>query len=158
LVSEYDGKVKVVHKYFVVHQAAVVPGLAACAAHAQGKYPAMQKLIWERGYAEGQLGSERMEELAREAGLDLDAYQAEMRGDRCMERLQRNYQQLSALGVDGTPTLYVNGRYLSGIQPIEIYRALIDEELAKADAAIKAGTPVGDYYRKHVLEPGKTSP
>ena len=147
-----------VYKYFVVHQSAVVPGLAACAAHKQGKYPAMQKLIWDRGYADNDLGTERMEELAGQAGLDVQAYKADMAGEGCMGDLQRNYQELSALGVNGTPTLYVNGRYLSGIQPIEVYRALIDEELAKADAAIAKGVAVKDYYQKHVVDPGKKSP
>ena len=147
-----------VYKYYVVHQAAVVPGLAACAAHRQGKDAAMQKLIWDKGYAENDLGTERMEALAGQVGLDVAAFKADMAGSDCMAALQRNYQELSALGVNGTPTLYVNGRYLSGIQPIEVYRALIDEELAKADAAIAKGVPVADYYQKQVVDKGKKSP
>ncbi len=156
-MKDYDGKLKVVFKYFVVHQAAVVPGLAACAAQQQGKFAAMQKLIWDKGFAEGELGTDRMEQLATEAGLDLDAYKKDMAGEECMDWLKRDYQELSALGVNGTPSFYINGRYLSGIQPIEVYKALIDEELAKAEKAIKDGVPVEDYYRKAVLDKGKTS-
>ena len=156
-MKDYPGKLKVVYKYFVVHQAAVVPGMAACAAQQQGKFAAMQKLIWEKGFAEGELGTDRMEELATQAGLDMAQYKKDMAGEECMDWLKRDYQELSALGVNGTPTFYINGRYLSGIQPIEVYKALIDEELAKAEKAIQGGVKVEDYYTKVVLDKGKDS-
>jgi len=35
-----------------------------------------------------------------------------------------------AVGVDGTPAFLINGRMLSGAQPIEAFKRLIDEELA----------------------------
>jgi protein-disulfide isomerase len=37
-----------------------------------------------------------------------------------------------ALGVNSTPTIFINGRRLSGAQPYEVFAAIIDEELAKA--------------------------
>jgi protein-disulfide isomerase len=35
------------------------------------------------------------------------------------------------LGVSGTPSFFVNGRFLSGAQPYASFARLIDEELAK---------------------------
>ena len=46
LLKEYPNDLKVVYKYYVVHQQAVVPGLAVCAGHAQGKFVPMAALIW----------------------------------------------------------------------------------------------------------------
>lgn len=156
LLKDYDGKIKVVYKYFVVHEPAVVPGLAACAANRQGKFVEMEALIWDKGFAQGELGSERMEVLAGEAGLDVSKFKTDMAGDDCMEWLKRDYQQLTALGVNGTPAFYINGRFISGNQPIGVFRKLIDEELAKADAAIGKGVAVEDYYAKEVLAKGKS--
>ena len=34
-------------------------------------------------------------------------------------------------GVSGTPAFYINGRMLSGAQPFEAFKEIIDEELAK---------------------------
>ena len=35
------------------------------------------------------------------------------------------------LGVNSTPTIFINGRRLSGAQPYEVFAAIIDEELAR---------------------------
>ena len=36
------------------------------------------------------------------------------------------------MGVNSTPTIYVNGRLLMGAQPFEAFKQIIDEELARA--------------------------
>jgi protein-disulfide isomerase len=38
------------------------------------------------------------------------------------------------VGVSGTPAFFINGRMLSGAQPVERFKAIIDAELAKAGA------------------------
>ena len=63
---------------------------------------------------------------------------------------------LQKLGVNGTPGFFVNGRFLGGAQPPERFKALIDEELSKAEARIAAGTPAAGYYQKYVLDVGRT--
>jgi len=35
------------------------------------------------------------------------------------------------VGVTGTPAFFVNGRFLSGAQPFDAFRAIIDDELSK---------------------------
>ena len=40
--------------------------------------------------------------------------------------------QGEALGVNSTPSIYINGRPLIGAQPFEVFKQAIDEELAKA--------------------------
>jgi protein-disulfide isomerase len=39
--------------------------------------------------------------------------------------------QGTRLGVNSTPTVYVNGRVLSGAQPYETFVTVIDEELSQ---------------------------
>jgi protein-disulfide isomerase len=37
-----------------------------------------------------------------------------------------------AVGVSGTPAFFINGRMLSGAQPFEKFKSVIDSELASA--------------------------
>jgi protein-disulfide isomerase len=36
------------------------------------------------------------------------------------------------IGVESTPTTFINGRLVSGAQPYEVFAAIIDEELERA--------------------------
>ena len=65
--------------------------------------------------------------------------------------------ELAKVGTTGTPAFYINGRFLSGARPIEQFKAIIDEELKKADERIKAGTPAEKYYDEWVIGKGKKS-
>jgi protein-disulfide isomerase len=38
----------------------------------------------------------------------------------------------NALGVTGTPAFFVNGRFLSGAQPFDAFKQIIDDELERA--------------------------
>ena len=49
----------------------------------------------------------------------------------------------------------MNGRYLSGAQPADAFKKIIDEEMKKADALLAQGTPREKLYEK-VVEKGKT--
>ena len=134
-----------------------MPGLAVCAANKQGKFSEMEHLIWTKGFAERDLSPERMGAIATEAGLDLVRYGADLRDPACNAWLERSQQQLAAVGTAGTPAFYVNGRFLSGAQPFGNFKRLIDEELAKADKAIAAGTPAEAYYQSAVVDKGLKS-
>ena len=47
------------------------------------------------------------------------------------ERVRDGVAEGSRLGVNSTPTIYINGRVLSGAQPYETFVTMIDEELSK---------------------------
>ena len=143
-------------KQFVVHpQTATIPALAACAAQKQGKFAQMEKLIWDKGWANqspSNLGREAMDSFAKELKLDMKKYAADIDGEACKKRLEDDRNEMSRLGVRGTPAFFINGRSLSGAQPIEAFKAVIDEELKKADEALKSGTKLDDYYNSIVAK------
>ncbi|HWN70208.1 MAG TPA: DsbA family protein [Haliangium sp.] len=156
LQKDYGNDLKIVYKHFVVHpDVATVPAQAACAAHKQGKHEAMSKLIWEKGFKAGRnLARDNMDKLASEAGLDMNRYKADIDGEECKKVIQQDQAQMSAVGVQGTPAFYINGRYLSGAQPIDNFKRIIDEELKKANERVAQGTKVEEYYKKFVIEQG----
>jgi protein-disulfide isomerase len=63
-----------------------------------------------------------------------------------IDRLRRDQNLAFALGARGTPTIFVNGRRFAGELAVEPLKALVDEELAKAAALVKAGTAPKDVY------------
>ena len=157
--KQYGKDLRIVYKHFLIHpQLATIPALAACAADKQGKFHKMYELIWEKGFNAGRnLSQENMEKLAGEVGLNLQKFKADMEGD-CKNVIRQDQQQLASVGVGGTPAFFINGRFLSGARPPEQFKALIDEELKKANERIgKEGTTAANYYQKWVMEKGKKS-
>jgi predicted DsbA family dithiol-disulfide isomerase len=116
----------------------------------------MTKLIWEKGYKAGRnLAQENMDKLAGEVGLDMKKFKADSEGG-CKEKVRQDQADLAQVGVGGTPAFFVNGRFLSGARPVEQFKALIDEELKKANERIgKEGTTAANYYDKWVIEKGE---
>lgn len=152
--QEYGDKVRVVYQQFVVHpQMATLPAQAVCAAYKQGKFKAMDGLMWEKAFKARLFDENNMLALAKEAGLDVAKFQVDFKGE-CVGWVQKQQAQLSSLGVGATPGFFINGRFLSGAQPLPAFKALIDEELKKADERISSGTPRDKYYQTWVVEKG----
>jgi protein-disulfide isomerase len=174
LRKKYGNDLRIAFKQLVVHpQIATAGALAACAANKQGKFLQMDQLLWDKGFkarqfdkdadAAGGGQAQRCWEspagcpivlgFAQELGLNLDKLKADMKGE-CQALVQKDQRDLQALGVGGTPAFFINGRYLSGAQPIDRFVAVIDEELKKANEKIQAGTPAASYYQQVVLDKG----
>jgi protein-disulfide isomerase len=53
--------------------------------------------------------------------------------------VQRDLDEGNRLGITGTPAFFINGRTLSGAQPLEAFTRLIEEELARPSASLSEG-------------------
>jgi len=165
LRKKYGNDLRVVFKQLVVHpQQATSGALAVCAANKQGKFLQMDKLLWDKGFKGRQFDKDSCWDdatagcpfilgFAQELGLDADKFKADMKGD-CQALLKKDMRELQALGVSATPAFFINGRYLSGAQPIDQFVSLVDEELKKANEKIQAGMPAASYYQQAVLDKG----
>ena len=116
----------------------------------------MEKLIWEKGFKAGRnLSEDNMKKLAGEAGLDMSKFEADMKGG-CKAVIQKDQADMRKVGVTGTPAFFINGRFLSGARPVDQFKAIIDEELKKANSRIgDGGATVENYYTEWVLKKGK---
>jgi len=164
LRERYGDDLRVVYKALIIHEAAVAPALASCAAHRQGKFLAMKDLIWDEGFAKAAQGEEfddslldpdHMKALAEKAGLDMAQFDADVTSPDCISWLRGSGAAFNQLSVHATPAFFINGRFLSGARPLDDFVQIIDEEKARADKVL-AGAPAGDYYKKHVVEAGAT--
>jgi hypothetical protein len=76
-----------------------------------------------------------------------------MKGE-CPAFIAKDQADLQVMGMGATPTFFVNGRYMSGAQPLPAFKAIIDEELKKAQERVAQGTPAASYYKTWVMEKG----
>lgn len=173
LRKKYPNDLRIVYKQLVVHpQVATAGALAVCAANKQGKFMEMDRLLWDKGFkgrqfdkdvGEGPQAQRCWESadgcpvvlgFAQELGLNAAQLKADMKGD-CQALLQKDQRELQAFGVGATPSFFINGRFLSGAQPLPAFTQIVDEELKKANDRIAAGTPQADYYKTWVIEKGE---
>jgi protein-disulfide isomerase len=129
LLSRYPDKVRIVYMDLPIdslHPTAPRASEAARCARDQNKF-------WEyhdKIYAGGpDTSPEYLRKLATEVGLDVGTFEQCLASGKHKEGIQTDLQQASRLGLNGTPAFFVNGRPLSGAQPIEAFVQLIDEEL-----------------------------
>jgi protein-disulfide isomerase len=154
--AKHKDDVKLVSKQFVVHaQVATLPALAVCAALKQGKANDLEDEIWARAWKdEGgrprfdatQLSQDNIEKAAADKKLDVAKLKTDMAGKECQQSLVTQQRELAAIGVNGTPAFYINGKPYSGPRTVEGFNAAVEAEIQKADAAVKAGTKLEDYY------------
>lgn len=155
LLKVYGAKVRVVHLDYIVHpQTATEAAKAACAAHRQGKFWEMDEVLWEQAFKTRQFEVAHVENLAAGLGLDMGRF----RGDAssCNAEIEQKMAELTALGVGATPAFFINGRFLSGAQPLTAFQTLIDEELKLAEGRVKKGTKPKRYYEEWVVKKGLT--
>jgi protein-disulfide isomerase len=83
----------------------------------------------------GSLTEERLVEVGREVGLDVDRFRRDLASESVAAAVQDDFTEGQSIGVTGTPAFLVNGRPVMGAQPVEVFRQLIDQGLAEAEAA-----------------------
>ncbi len=62
-------------------------------------------------------------------GLNKEAFEKCLSEDKYRAYIESNVKEGTDLGVRSTPTFYVNGQIVNGVQPIEVFAELIDEGL-----------------------------
>ena len=101
---------------------------AAEAARLQGKFWEMHDRIFAEQRA---MSPTKYLEYAADLGLDVDQFKKDLTSEKVKARISEDMLQASKLGVTGTPGFFINGRFMSGAQPFESFKRLIDEELKK---------------------------
>ncbi|HMK73537.1 MAG TPA: thioredoxin domain-containing protein [Myxococcaceae bacterium] len=154
LQKDYGPKLRVVMKEFplTMHPHARGAAMAALAAGAQGKYWPMHDKLFANQRA---LDAAALNGYAKELGLDTAAFAAGLNSPDNSAVIDRDQELGAGMGVTGTPAIFINGRRLpGGAVPIDSFKALIDEELAKAEALVRSGTPAAQVYAR-IVEKGQ---
>jgi protein-disulfide isomerase len=145
VMDDYKGKVRVVWRDMPLpfHPNALPSAIAARAAGEQGKFWEMHdKLFADQAHED----RATFEKYAQDLGLNMAKFKAALDAQKGKEAIDADAAAGGKIGAHGTPAFFVNGKFLSGAQPYEVFKGKIDEELKIADALIAKGTPKGKVY------------
>jgi thiol-disulfide isomerase/thioredoxin len=115
LVARYPTQIRLVYKNYPLkdrHPHAEAAARAAIAAGAQGKFWEMHHKMFT---AQGKLEQADLEAYAKDIGLDLAKFRADMGSPLTNERLEKDVKQAEGLGLSGTPFILINGREVNDI-------------------------------------------
>jgi protein-disulfide isomerase len=149
--------VRMVKLHFIVHPAtATEAAWAYCAAEKQGRHADFELKILSDAFPTMVLGKAKMVELARALGLDVPRFERDMNSEGCKKLVAAQHEHLRQLGVSGTPTLFINGKYYQGARTPEAIGAAIDAAAAEVDKAVgKNGVTVENHYQREIVGKGK---
>lgn len=134
LRQEYEGRVTFNIRYFPLpsHRNARAAAIAVEAAHRQGKLVPMYAKLFQtqpRWGGRNRSQAATFRAFARELGLDMARYDADVRSRSVRQRVQRDYAAAEALELSGTPSFFVNEQPVTPRSP-EHLRSLLDAALA----------------------------
>jgi protein-disulfide isomerase len=159
LEKAFPGKIRLVYKHFPLPnhvQGKLGAEVATCVLQQKGLavfWPLHEKL-----YASGEdLSEKTLLEQAKAVGADPAAVKACLTEKGHAVLLGADLKQGLGLGVDGTPAFFVNGRKISGAQPLEVFKKVYADALGRAEAALKAGVKPAEVY-EHLIKDGATKP
>ena len=110
------------------HAEAFKASEAAHCAGEQGKYWEMHDAMFANQRA---LQVPALKQAARALGVDGAKFDQCLDSGKHAANVRADYQLGEKMGVNSTPTIYINGRPLVGAQPFEQFKLIIDEELAR---------------------------
>jgi protein-disulfide isomerase len=131
VLERYPDQVKLAFRDFpiaTIHPHAAKAAEAAHCAAEQGKFWEFHDLLFEK---QDTIPTADFAEHAKALGLEVTAFQTCLDGRKYHEKVERNYAAGVKAGVSGTPAFFINGRLLSGAQPLEAFKTVIDEELER---------------------------
>jgi protein-disulfide isomerase len=130
VLGRYPGQVRFVHRDFLLGKPrSLAAARAARCAGEQGKFWEYHRSLLT---APGDMGDEDLRHRATSMGMDGGKFSTCAASDRYDADIRRSTDSGNALGIDATPTFFINGRRLTGALPADQFAEAIDEELARA--------------------------
>ncbi len=115
------------------HQNAQIAAQAAEASGAQGKYWEMHDALYENQdkWSENGKPLDLFVGYAQKIGLDINKFKADVQSSKYSSVISSDYQDGVALGVNSTPTFYLNGKAIVGVPTYADLKAQIEADLSK---------------------------
>jgi RNA polymerase sigma factor (sigma-70 family) len=139
-----DVRFQVIHRPMPFHSDAPLLARAALAAAEQGRFWPLHQRLLEAGI--GRWTPQRLDRLAQDAGLDTLRFRRDLDGEAVRARLEVDEATGVSLGLEATPTLFINGRPVGGAIDFAQLAGIVEEELARSEALLAGGVDPGGIY------------
>ena len=129
LLAAYPGKIRIVYRHLPLVSIHPDAFSAAEAAMCAGD----QNVFWQyhdKLFSGESLGNAVYEQYARELSLDIPTFVDCITEHKFQQAIQADSDFAVNLGVRSTPTFFVNGLAIVGAQPLDVFKQVIDKELA----------------------------
>lgn len=128
LVDAYGDQVRFVYRdYPFLAATSLDAALAAQCAHEQDNFWGYHNALF---MSQGQFTREQFLNIAQSLKLDMAAFTSCLDSQKYRDEVVEDALAAQELGVRGTPAFFVNGRFISGAQPYQVFAQAIDAELA----------------------------
>ncbi|CAG0982685.1 Disulfide bond formation protein D [Anaerolineales bacterium] len=130
LLAAYPDKIRFVYRHLPltsIHPEAFPAAEASMCANEQNAFSEYHDKIFEN---QDKLGRELYTQIANDLNLDNVAFEDCLNTGKYKDLIQQDSDFALNLGVQSTPTFFINGLALVGAQPLEAFKQLIDKELA----------------------------
>ncbi|WP_066355939.1 DsbA family protein [Aliarcobacter skirrowii] len=136
LYKEYYGDIQIVIKYLDNHKNSRFTIQILEAARVQGKYEEVLDMmfekhsLWASHYASVDKPELLWEFLKDISDLDIEKLKEDMKNPKIDEIIKQDREDANALGVRGTPTIFVNGKQLQELSQKALFD-LVEKEIYK---------------------------
>jgi protein-disulfide isomerase len=134
LMVAFPHDIRLVYKQFPLstHPHARMAAAAALAANEQGKFWEMHDKLFANFH---QLSRERILALAKEIGLDVNRFTADLSSGKFDPVVMKDFKDGEEAGVNGTPAFFINGKHYNGPMEVALVKPLIEAELKPVTAS-----------------------
>jgi protein-disulfide isomerase len=128
VMKAYGDKVRLVYRDYPLpmHPMARPASEAAQCANAQGKFWEYHTKLFEN---QTSFSDDKFKQLAKDVGMDPAKFDECLAKKPDSKKIDEDIADGSKVGVSGTPAFFINGRMLSGAQPFDKFKEIIDDEL-----------------------------
>jgi len=129
LAARYGERLRIVHKDFPIdglHPQARLGHLAARCANEQGKFWAYHDALYNDA---PKASPADLRNFAKRVGLEAGQFEACLSSGKYAAAVEHDIAEGTKAGVTGTPGFFINGRLLSGAQPLDQFVRVVDDEL-----------------------------
>lgn len=134
--KEYGDKVLIVYRQYPIpnlHPNAFKAAEASLCANEQGKFWELHDVMFAE---QQQLSVSDLKEKGRRLGMNSKKFDGCLDSGRYVEQVQNDQKEGLRVGINGTPTVFINGVLVEGgAVPFETIASIINRELARADRA-----------------------
>ena len=118
-----DPRLRIVYKEFpILGPDSLLAAKAALAASKQGKYVAFHRALYE---VRGHVDENKVMDVARKVGLDLDRLKADMQAPEVGSHLEKTINLAQSLGITGTPGFAIGNHVFTGATDLQTLQATI---------------------------------